>query len=289
VKKILIIPIVIWVIISFTAITSGKTGTSVQPGTYPPVHGNNFFDPAHFYTGEFKETPGFSHIYGAVVPHHLLADRLIAEVFFCLARQKPSTIVLVGPNHENLGERLSTSIQGWQTPFGVVDADTDLIAALEQVSGVKQDDAVCEHEHSLGNIMPFIKYYLPEAKVVPIALHHDVSPRETADLARQLVQTMRKDAVIIASVDFSHYLTAEEAEQKDRETLQALKRNNMGQIFSMDNDHLDSPPSLGVLFSAMENYGLGSFSLLRHTNSGVLLNNKVMETTSYFTLIFDKN
>jgi hypothetical protein len=99
-KKILIAAVLIWGIISFTAVTSGRTGTSIRPGSYPPVHPNTFFDPAHFYTGKFTTNSPGSRIKGAVIPHHLLADKLIARVISELTEQKPATIILIGPNHK---------------------------------------------------------------------------------------------------------------------------------------------------------------------------------------------
>ena len=136
--------------------------------------------------------------------------------------------------------------------------------------------------------MPFIKYYLPQAKVVPIILHHDLSLEEANTLGTLIAEEAGEGAVVVASVDFSHYLTRQEAEEKDKETLEALRQGNMGQIFSFGNDYLDSPPSLGVLFSVMKSWEITDFTVVKNTNSGEVLKNDQMETTSYFTMVFTK-
>jgi AmmeMemoRadiSam system protein B len=152
---------------------------------------------------------------------------------------------------------------------------------------IHEDDQIVGAEHSMGNIMPFIKYYLPETKVVPLVLHNDITLDEASKLGEQLANLMKPDTVILASVDFSHYLTGEEAAKKDEETLLALNNKNLGRIFSMNDDYLDSPPSIGVLFQAMNQLGTNNFKVLDHTNSGILLDNKKIQTTSYITLVFD--
>ncbi len=287
-QDVLIATVLIWGIISFTAVTSGRTGTSMRPGSYPPVHPNTFFDPAHFYTGKITTDSPSSRIKGAVIPHHLLADKLIARVISALKEQKPATIILIGPNHKNNGSPMLTSSLGWQTPFGVVEGDGKMVQNLCQASSlIHENDQIIGAEHSMGNIMPFIKYYLPETKVVPLILHNDITLDEASKLGKQLGNLMKPDTVILASVDFSHYLTGEEAAKKDEETLLALKNKNLGRIFSMNDDYLDSPPSIGVLFQAMNQRGIDNFEVLDHTNSGILLDNKKIQTTSYITLIFD--
>jgi len=224
-------------------------------------------------------------IRGAVVPHHLLAHALIEEVFDHLRADPAPLVVLIGPNHFNKGGKILTSSWGWQTPFGTVDADKDGVDWLLGLTSVKEDPEVFKEEHSMGNLMPFIKYYLPEARVVPIILHHDVSPQEARQLANRLSHLEDSGAVILASVDFSHYLTREQAEEKDAETLKVLESGNTGRLFTMDNDYIDSPASLGTLLYAMEGLGIDGFTLLGNTNSGVILKNDLIETTSYMTLL----
>ncbi|HHX24950.1 MAG TPA: AmmeMemoRadiSam system protein B [Thermoanaerobacterales bacterium] len=256
---------------------------------YPATHPNSFFDHRYF-------NPNFSvkneypdkKIYGAVVPHHMLAHKLISEVFMLLQKNPPPLLIFLGPNHENRGNKILTSSLGWQTPFGTVEVEQKCISQLLATNLVKREDHVFTSEHSIGNLMPFVKYYLPNTKVVPIIYHHDVSKKEAAQLARHLGKLAEDGAVIIASVDFSHYLTRKEAEQKDIETLKIMEEKNLDTLFTLGNDHLDSPAALGTLFLTMECLGVNNFTLLGHTNSGILLENDLIETTSYITLLFGK-
>lgn len=262
----------------------------VEPSSPPQdLHPNNFFDYRYFSGKSVKieELTTSEKIYGAVVPHHLLAYELIDRIFVQLKSQNPPLIILLGPNHFNRGERILTSSWNWQTPLGIVETDEKSIDQLVDTKLVKIDNNPFSQEHSIGNLMPFIKFYLPKAKVVPIIFHADVSWEESQMLAKNLSKLVtEKNAVIISSVDFSHYLTSSEAEQKDQETLKVLRNRNLPLLFTMDNDHLDSPASLGTLISTMNNLGINDFTLLDHTNSGIMLANDVVETTSYMTIMY---
>lgn len=284
----MILIICLGVVLACFAPGTSRTG---NPNLYKSpwaTHSNSFFD-ARYFRPETVENKSFDgRIYGAVVPHHLLAHSMIAQVFARLQQEKPSRLILLGPNHKNLGARILTSSLGWETPFGTVETDEGGINQLLGSDLVKKDDKAFSTEHSMGNLMPFIKHYLPDAKIVPIIFHHDVSKKEAALIAEQLSPLIDEDTVIIASVDFSHYLPRREAEEKDEETLKAMETKNLSTLFSMGNDHLDSPASLGTLFLAMGAQDIEDFTLLDHTNSGMLLGNDLIETTSYMTMIFIK-
>lgn len=287
----------LFIIICFGLVLTGivretrraETLPTLAPSAPAPTHPNNFFDPRYF-TPEYsvKKELWDEKICGAVVPHHLLAHQMIAEVFSKIQDAPPNLLILVGPNHKNIGSRILVSSLGWQTPFGTVEVDKEAVDYLLATHMVKQDDYAFSAEHSMGNLMPFVKYYLPNTKVVPIICHHDVSKKEAEQLAEHLSPLLKKGAVIVASVDFSHYLASQEAVQMDSETLKAIREKDWDRIFAMDNDHLDSPSALGILFFAMENMGITDFTVLDNTNSGILLGNDMIETTSYISMLFSK-
>lgn len=248
-------------------------------------HPDRFFEISCF-PKEIKDlSEAGGRIIGAVVPHHLVAYELIGEVFGLLQKQEPSLVFIFGPNHFHRGERILTSTWSWQTPFGLVEADEEAIEKLFERTAIKEGNEVFSQEHSIGSLMAFVKYYLPKAKIVPIILHHDVSLEEVQALAKTIA-AINEDSIYLASVDFSHYLTAEEAELKDRETKDMMQKKNLAGLFTLGDDYLDSPASLGMLFALMGEKGFDDFEVLKNTNSGYILGSGSIETTSYFTLIF---
>lgn len=226
-------------------------------------------------------------IVAGVVPHHLVAGALIIELLREIAAQAPEVIVLVGPNHHNQGSRVITGFSDWQTPLGPAKTERNVVRALLDTKKIYQDEAVLDQEHAVGNLIPLIKHCLPKAQVVPIILHHDVSLTEVDELLDVLKPLLvDKKAILLASVDFSHYLTREQAQKKDCFTLQVMKNFDYVTLFRLNNDYLDSPASLAMAFRLAEKKGSGDFRLLGNTNSGEIFQDNNMETTSYFTILF---
>lgn len=234
-----------------------------------------------------KETPQIEgRIVSAVVPHHLVASHLIVDVIEKLVPQTPKVVIVVGPNHFNSGGRIITGFNSWLTPTGKMDAQSDIIKFLLEKGMAVRDEETLSKEHSIGALVPFLKYYLPKAKIVPIVLHYDVKLQEVDSLLQTLEPFLDEETVIISSVDFSHYLTRSQAQAKDQETIKHMNNFDYATIFRLGNDYLDSPASLAAAFRISEKRGIKEFTVLDNTNSGIILQNDFIETTSYFSLVF---
>jgi len=227
-------------------------------------------------------------IKGGIIPHHLLASDMIADFYNYISGEKIKTIIILGPNHYEKGDFIALSSEyAWQTSLGIAEPNVEIIDDLKNNNLIKINEEVLENEHSVASHMPFIEQYLPKAKVVPIILSAKMDQEKAKILSEKLAEYAKSgDAIIIASVDFSHYLNSAEAEIKDAETLEALKNFNYEKIYSFDNDNLDSPPSITVLLMTMQSIGINNFEVLDNTNSGIITNNSSSETTSYFSIVF---
>lgn len=254
-----------------------------------PCHPNTFVDRKQFTSiissKITKNRPTLNKIRAGIVPHHLVADYMIKDFFTAISREKPSTIILVGPNHHNLGAKIITGFYGWQTTTGNVISERLIINELVEQGIAVCDEKVLAQEHSIGNLVPFIKYYLPETKVVPIIFHHDVSLEEVDMVLETIQPFIKKDVMIVASIDFSHYLSRVDAELMDEQTKKVLEDFDYTTLYHMDNDYLDSPASLAFFLRYMEKRSDTKIEILNNTNSGEILNSEVIETTSYFTIV----
>lgn len=255
------------------------------------IHAVRFFERDHFYAGvEYAANHQRTFPYqvrGGIIPHHLYPGFIIADFFQRLSNQKPHTLILIGPNHYERGSfKALTSRYGWQTPFGIVYPDESVIAHLVDASALHVDEDVLPEDHAVSGILPFVSYYLPDTRIVPILLSGHMTETEAAALAEHLFKIADDETVIIAPVDFSHYLNSIQAQEKDEVTLSVVKRFDYRTLFSLNNDYLDSPPSVAVLLMAMEKLGSTTMDLLHNTNSGMLQNNDAIETTSYFSIVY---
>lgn len=255
-----------------------------------PVHPLVFYDQETFIQGvnQAKEINQPIHrIVGGITPHHLEVGFILADFYKRLSWQKPDTIILLGPNHYEKGNfKALTSLYGWDTPFGVVKPNDTIINTLISRNLVRVDEQTLPNDHAVAGSMSFIKYYIPEAKVVPILLSGRMTSGEAEMLAGCLKNFIKEDSVIVAAVDFSHYLMNKEAQEKDKTTLQIMQDFNFRQLFLMNNDYLDSPPSIGTLLMVMQKLGTTHMDLLYNSNSGKIQKNDYIQTTSYFEIAY---
>lgn len=272
---------------------SGNGGASQDaPPSEQPSHPIAFYD-EHTFAGSLEQAesvpvqpmPG---VRALVIPHHWRAGYLILRGMRDLTASGDfNRVILVGPDHVDAGSTpASTSRLAWSTPFGLLQPDTPTIEQLIALGVVGDDPDVVSHDHSVAGIVHAVAYYMPEARVVPIVLRHNMTDAQLSALAAAVAQVTDEDTAVIAAVDFSHYLAAPQAEQKDQETLSALERLDANAILAFSDDHTDSPESVAfaMLFSQLR--GGAQFVLRENTNSGVLSGTLSPPVTSYIAGYF---
>ncbi len=253
----------------------------------------NYFDEKRFKLSlntELDTRMEEEQIIGGVVPHHLLADKMIADFFRVASVRQPKTVIVVGPNHTGAGvSKVHTGSWNWITPFGILEADEEITSYLVEARIADTSFELMENEHSISAIVPYVKYFMPDAKIIPILVSGTYSLEEAKYLGKLLASlTKEKECLFIASVDFSHYLSLEEANKMDAITKKALEERNIVQISYMDNDYMDSPGSIITLLAAMDEAEVYKQKMLGHSNSALITGNGNDYTTSYFTYVYFK-
>lgn len=251
-----------------------------------------FFEATGFYDAirRYPKAKQEATIRGVVVPHHLVADDVIAETLALVANQEVSRIVLIGPNHFELGSAaVTTSDNAWVSPVGTVAPDVATIVALTaQTSYVKNDPAVMNEEHAHASVMPFLSYYFPGVPVVPLALSMKLTHGDLNDLIARLVAMDDGTTLYVATVDFSHYLSETESEQRDQETAALMVAGKVDSLLALSSQHIDSPRSIVAVMEILRHLGYGRVTIKRNTNSADYLPGYTGEVTSYFGIVFEK-
>ncbi|MGE5380079.1 MAG: AmmeMemoRadiSam system protein B, partial [Methylocystaceae bacterium] len=181
-----------------------------------------------------------------------------------------------------------TGLNDWQTPEGRMLTDQAVVNSLIKNGLAVRDEKMIEQEHSVAGLIPLLHHYLPNARVAPVILQHEVSLNDVDALLDGLQPFMNQKAIILASVDFSHYLTRPQAQNNDQYTLKLMRNFDYTILLQLDSDYLDSPAALACAFRYAERNGIKSFQLIDNSNSGIIIRNDNMETTSYFTLVFSQ-
>lgn len=242
------------------------------------------------YDNYFKQakTVGIAEtIKGSILPHHLVAGYIPATFFTELAKQKPSTVVIIGPNHFFRGENPVISTTNDQlTSYGSLRVDDGLIKKLLNDGLIGVDEAVISKEHSITALTPFIKKTLPNTKILPLIIKYQTPTSTLESLFNRLTDILPSDAVVVASIDFSHYMTWPVANFHDELTREAIRNFDYGRINKLD---IDSPASLYVFLKLMEFNKTQKIAHELSDNAANIMNRSgAKETTSYFSPWFVK-
>jgi hypothetical protein len=159
-----------------------------------------------------------------VCPHAgwLYSGKVAGSVYSTIDVARYDTFVLIGPNHTGHGAGAGIFPEGeWQMPLGKVPVDDEMVKAIIQFSEFIEPDTRCHaNEHCLEVQIPFIQYFRPDAKIVPIIMMHD-SFDVCADIANAITSAVKqfkdkKRVLIVASSDMTHYESRALAEEKDK-------------------------------------------------------------------------
>lgn len=237
--------------------------------------------------GPYLESPSGT-VRAGILPHHTLAAPIISAFFRGLELQEsPRTVVIIGPDHGNLGSAyVTTTKQSWQTPEGLVDVDGRIVDALLGRGLVAIDDQLLEQEHGVSAILPYLRHQFPKARVVQLAVRGDLRSDRLEEMASALRDLVEPNDLVLASVDFSHYKDLIGARADDAISLSAITRGDAEAALSIP---VDSPPSIVLLLLYARLRGL-VYQELVHTNSAELLGDlSLTSTTSYLSAYFNKN
>ncbi len=129
------------------------------------------------------------------------------------------TVIIIGPSHHHWFEGVSVpDVDYFETPLGNVALNKEIIAKLRKkqfVSSVPQADVP---EHSVEVQIPFLQEILPSFTIVPML----TGKVEAALVADAILPFLNDTTLIVASSDFSHYLSNDQAHETDAKSVKSI-------------------------------------------------------------------
>ena len=240
---------------------------------------------------------GSRKVLGLVCPHagYVYSGAVAANAFFSLASDgKPETVVILGPNHTGYGNPLSAMREGaWRTPLGNVQIDTEVADAIAAETGILDFDEVAHrHEHSIEVQLPFLQYlYGNSFKFVPICfLMQDLQSAQ--EIGSALAEALaNRNAVVIASSDFTHYESQTSVNRKDLAALDAVKaldEKQFYQILEAENVSACGYAPIAALIAYAKGLGATKAEILCHKTSGDVTGDK-SSVVGYAAVTIKKN
>lgn len=235
----------------------------------------------------FSSLPAGHHIRGGIVTHHFLASGLMVRFFSEIASQSsPKTVILLGPNHHHHGlANISVSSLPWKTPFGELPADQPLVRAIAAATQLPEDQEAFAGEHSVGVLIPFVKYYFPRSHVVPVLLDRNAQGPALRALREILSSALANpDTLLLLSMDFSHDSVSLIADARDAEAERVVAAMDSAKTEAL---YVDCRKGLWLLLESLRHANCRQVVFSEHTNSAQLTRNPAQpDVTSYFTIFF---
>lgn len=227
-------------------------------------------------------------ITGLISPHAGLvySGSVAACGYYRLAEDGlPETVVIIGPNHRAYFPAIALSDDdAWSTPLGEMSVDSAIARKIvDLLPQADIDSAAHADEHSLEVQIPFLQYLAQSAgveiSIVPVligAAAQATAADSAVEIARSLGDAIARalegrDAVVIASTDFTHYESGSTAAAKDSRAISAIlgmdEAGLLETVRSMDISMCGPLPSAAVI-AASRALGALAARKLAYRNSG---------------------
>lgn len=219
-------------------------------------------------------------IKGIISPHagFVFSGPVAAHSFLKLSYEKtPDTVITIGPNHRGLGEEISIMSNGyWETPLGTIEIDENTaktIMNLDKKNIIKDDMKAHLYEHSIEVQLPFLQYIYPDKrfKIIPISVINQ--QLSTMKYLAEIIYRVTKDAscLYIASSDFTHYESQENAKRKDTEAIKKIinmDSNKLYDTIKYNNATICGPGPIALVIEICKKYKIEKGILLKYATSG---------------------
>jgi AmmeMemoRadiSam system protein B len=226
---------------------------------------------------------------GITVPHHLLAADLIARTLRMVDPERIDKVVILFPDHfKKTRLPFATTRRDFQTVFGTVGTRRADVMLLLGSPDLVEESGLFAKDHGVGAILPFVRHYLPNVDIVPIAVSIKSRRAEWDRLAEHLASIVGPSTLIIQSTDFSHYLPADQAIRRDQEVLNVLAAGDLDAAAGFRQpQHIDSSGAQYLQIKLQRELFHAEPVVLFNTNSQAYSDEPEERTTSYIVQVFD--
>lgn len=188
-----------------------------------------------------------------VLPHNPIFREKIKEIIIAHQEQIPQLILIFSPNHQDVGSPVITD-KNW----------------LGENLKINADESLIKNEHGISVMGEVVKEIYPQGQIIPFAFRRAKNLQATVLLAEKIKKEIAGEkTLIIASVDFAHYLDFPQSEANNRQAWEALEKGDYATIMQFGSDYFDCPECLVAA------------SVLAEEGKPVILQHQYFSGTSY--------
>lgn len=224
---------------------------------------------------------------GITVPHHLVAAHLIARGLRAASAGGYRRVILLSPDHRRRFRYAATTEADFETVSGLLRTDAE--AARRLVATGVEHSCDLAAEHGVQAILPFIRHYLPDARIVTVVISVRSMPDDWDRLADALAPLADERTLIVQSTDFSHYHPAAIARRFDQTVLNVIASGSLEAVAGMTQpDHLDSTGSMYVQMKLQQAVHGARPVAIASQNQQEMAPEHLTRTTGYIVLLFGR-
>ncbi len=198
-------------------------------------------------------------VFGGVIPHagHVYSGHQTVPFFKFIQglEQQPDTYLILHPNHSGFGEPIAIDdSKFWVNSAGRVPVDLELAAIMD----LPMDSMAHVREHSAEVIIPFMQYFLrKEFSIVPICMREQTyeNAQKVARRINEAATRTKREVMVLASCDFSHFITPEEGRRRDDLVMDKILDRDPRGVESVVREERISVCGYGPIMTLMEYAG----------------------------------
>ncbi len=225
---------------------------------------------------------------GGIVPHAgwYYSGQIACNVIKCLKREtQPDTCIIFG-RHLHPGSSNYIMKEGqWDTPLGELEIDAEFAARLsEEFPFTVETSSRYEQDNTIELQLPFVKYFFPQTKIVPVGLPPKMDTLTIATRTAQISRELGRAAIVLGSTDLTHYGYNYGYTPKGvgEEAVEWVKNENDKRVV----DLMVNMDEKGVIKEALENHnaccsGAAGAAIAAAKALGATRGEKIVYATSY--------
>ncbi len=172
---------------------------------------------------EIKQPPYSSR--AVIIPHagYIYSGKLAANGIQHLKKDAKNVFIFAPAHYERIFGCTVCDYDTFETPIGDIKVNKKLIRQAAEFCDCNKSNFAFEKEHSIEVQLPLIKYFMPEAEVVPVLYG--------CENFKNLCETLEyfwadENNVFVISSDLSHFYPEKEAVKIDNYTARMIEENN---------------------------------------------------------------
>ena len=141
-----------------------------------------------------------------IAPHAGISySGIIASSVYRLAAYGIRRVIILAPDHSGSLKGVAfPSFSRYQLPNGSLTLDGKCLRNLAQHNLFTPNNDIFQQEHALEMQLPFIRYYIPHAQIVPLIIG-SITCLQADQITQHIAECITDHTLVVVSTDFIHY------------------------------------------------------------------------------------